>query len=883
MRPKRLLSACLALALCLGLLPVTALAVESAPNSLYVGDQQVINGNKTTFWTTDKSTGGLTEYEGNDDNWNVKYDPATVTLTLKGANITGNYDQYYNPHTAGIYAQGSSGQSVALTIDLIGENTITGDMGIYVNAEISEDSYGTDASLTITGESNGSLKVSGSYHGIYVKSGTGEASLNINDASVVASSSSSYSGYAGVYVQSSMHATSSPQLSLKVNGGSLTTSGTGNSDGILFYVGQSQTTGATTSLTVSDNAIVDARTGGIKASDSSTSDLSDQIVVSSGDGTNGGIVFDGSTGTVYGTVELQKDLEIKSGETLTIPEGSTLNTNNKLTNNGTIVNTGGTLNGEPGGTIVSAPAITTQPQDKSVTAGNTATFTVAASGGNLSYQWQQSTDNGQNWTDIGGAADATYTEEATTTSMNGYQYRCVVSNSAGSVTSEVATLTVNKPAPTTYTITADVDPVEAGTVTVNGSGASASVAAGSPVTLNAAANEGYRFTGWMENDQQVSTNATYTFNANGDRTLTAKFEKKVTGVTLNTETLELFTGGSATLTATVEPSDAANQNVTWQSDNANVATVEGGTVTAVSAGTATITVTTEDGAKTATCTVTVSRYSSGGGPTTYAITAPDAENGTVRVSPSRASRGTTVTITVTPDEGYELESLTVLDSRDNEITLTDKGDGKYTFTMPAGRVTVEASFAEIAPEPLPFGDMDDGDWFADAVRFVYENGMMNGVSETSFAPHATTSRSMIVTILYRLEGEPVVDYAMGFTDVAGDAYYAEAVRWAASEGIVGGYGGGLFGSDDAVTREQLAAILYRYAVYKGYDVSIGEDTNILSYADFADLSEYSIPAMQWACGAGIVNGTSESTLTPQGEATRAQVAAMLMRFVEAIG
>ena len=203
--------------------------------------------------------------------------------------------------------------------------------------------------------------------------------------------------------------------------------------------------------------------------------------------------------------------------------------------------------------------------------------------------------------------------------------------------------------------------------------------------------------------------------------------------------------------------------------------------------------------------------------------------------------------------------------------------------MPSGRVTVEASFAEIAPEPLPFDDVDDGDWFADAVRFVYENGMMNGVSETSFAPHATTSRSMIVTILYRLEGEPVVDYAMDFTDVAGDAYYAEAVRWAASEGIVGGYGGGLFGSEDAVTREQLAAILYRYAVYKGYDVSIGEDTNILSYADFADLSEYAIPAMQWACGAGIVNGTSESTLTPQGEATRAQVAAMLMRFCEAIG
>ena len=869
---KRLLSACLALALCLGLLPVTALAAEGAPGSLYVAGQQITdegyytqsggNWTKSDATSTPPSAPYFHYTKGNDN--------TPATLTLSGATIQGGTSTGSVPYGAGIYAQCNSGESVSLTIELIGENTITGYYGIYVNAEISADSYGTDASLTITGESNGSLKVSGSYHGIYVKSGTGGASLNINDASVVAKTTYyTSSGYAGVYVQSSMNATSSPQLSLKVNGGSLTASG---GDGISFNVGSSGDIGATTSLTISDNAIVRAENG-INAYRVDKPTLS---------GT--GIVFDGTEGTVYGTVELQKDLEIKSGETLTIPQGSSLNARGKLTNEGTInVESGGSVSGNlSDGTPLRTPPISQQPQSTTVTEGQTASFTVEANGDNLSYQWQQSADNGQSWTDIDGATNDTYSIEATITSMSGYQYRCVVTSASGvSVTSAAATLTVNDPAPTTYTITADVDPVEAGTVTVNGSGTSASVAAGSPVTLNAAANEGYRFTGWMENDQQVSTNATYTFNANGDRTLTAKFEKKVTGVTLNTETLELFTGGSATLTATVEPSDAANQNVTWQSDNANVATVEGGTVTAVSAGTATITVTTEDGAKTATCTVTVSRYSSGGGPTTYAITAPDAENGTVRVSPSRASRGTTVTITVTPDEGYELESLTVLDSRDNEITLTDKGDGKYTFTMPSGHVTVEASFAEIAPEPLPFGDVDDGDWFADAVRFVYENGMMNGVSETDFAPHATTSRSMIVTILYRLEGEPVVDDAMDFTDVAGDAYYAEAVRWAASEGIVGGYGGGLFGSDDAVTREQLAVILYRYAVYKGYDVSIGEDTNILSYADFADLSEYAIPAMQWACGAGIVNGTSESTLTPQGEATRAQVAAMLMRFLEA--
>lgn len=879
---KRLLSACLALALCLGLLPVTALAAEGAPGSLYVAGQQITdegyytqsggNWTKSDATSTPPSAPYFHYTKGNDN--------TPATLTLSGATIQGGTSTGSVPYGAGIYAQCNSGESVSLTIELIGENTITGYYGIYVNAELSANSYGTDASLNITG--NGSLIVTGTNsHGLFVKSGTGNASLNIKNVAVTSSTNGDYA--AGVYVMSSMYATNSPKISLSVDGGSLTASGTGSNDGILFYVGLSQATGATTRLTVSENAIVDARNGGIKATRVST-----VLPTPTPTGENSsGIVFDGTEGTVYGNVELQKDLEIKSGETLTVPDGSKLDCNEKLTNNGTInVEDGGTVSGNlSGGTEVTTPSITAQPTDQTVTEGQSATFTVEASAGSETptYQWQQKTAaSGSDWTDIS-QETASYTISSTTTSMSGNQYRCVVKSASGvSVISQAATLTVNQSVtPTSYSISADVAPAGAGTVTVNGSGTSASVAAGSEVTLTATANDGYRFTGWMENDQRVSTDATYTFKATGDRTLTAKFEKKVTGVTLDKTTLELFTGDTETLTATVAPDNATNKNVTWSTSDANVATVENGVVTAVSAGTATITVTTEDGAKTATCTVTVSRYSTGGGPTTYAVTAPDAENGTVRVSPSRASRGTTVTITVTPDEGYELESLTVLDSRDNEITLTDKGDGKYTFTMPSGRVTVEASFAEIAPEPLPFGDVDDGDWFAGAVRFVYESGMMNGVSETDFAPHATTSRSMIVTILYRLEGEPVVDDAMDFNDVAGDAYYAEAVRWAASEGIVGGYGGGLFGSDDAVTREQLAVILYRYAVYKGYDVSIGEDTNILSYDDFADLSEYAIPAMQWACGAGIITGVTDSTLVPQGTATRAQCAAMLMRFVEA--
>ena len=862
---KRLLSACLALALCLSLLPVTALAAgEDVPNVLCVGTTNIgttsYNDN-AAYWTSEDGGTTWNSQQTQPEGDSYIYYDGQGTLELHNVTIQGQYDDSHI-FGAGIYALCGTNQSVSLTIQLTGNNTITGDFGIYVEAQ-QGGTLGANASLSITGD--GSLTVTGTAsYGLYVKSGTGDASLTIKNASVDAKTTQTYSSYAGVCVQSGASATGSPQLSLAVNGGSLTASGSTSGDGIQFYVGSSQATGATTSLTVSENAIVDARNGGISASGVS---VNPNVDIGSTDST-GGIVWNGAEGTVYGEVELQKDLEIKSGETLTVPEGSSLNCNGKLTNNGTILASGGTVTGSlSDNTQVTTPTISVQPTGQTVTAGNPATFAVTASDVQ-SYQWQQSTDNGGNWTDISDATSASYTINSTTISMSGYQYRCVVKSASGvSVISNAATLTVN--APTTYTISADVDPAGAGSVSGGGS-----YTEGTSVTLTATNNPGYRFVGWVEGGTTVSTNTNYTFVANSNRSLTAKFEKVYT-VTVNvsgggTATADKTTAAAGeTVTLTATP-DSGYRFTGWTSSN-------GGTFADASSESTTFTMSAGD----VTVTAGFTRISSG--PTTYAVTAPDAENGTVRVSPSRASRGTTVTITVTPDEGYELESLTVLDSRDNEITLTDKGDGKYTFTMPSGRVTVEASFAEIAPEPLPFGDVDDGDWFADAVRFVYESGMMNGVSETDFAPHATTSRSMIVTILYRLEGEPVVDDAMDFTDVAGDAYYAEAVRWAASEGIVGGYGGGLFGAEDAVTREQLAVILYRYAVYKGYDVSVGEDTNILSYADFADLSEYAIPAMQWACGAGVITGVTDATLVPQGEATRAQVAAMLMRFVEAIG
>ena len=788
---KRILSLLIVLALCLGLLPATALAAgEDAPNTLYVGNQQVIRSSSTTYWIT--STDGKLTQSPDDQSWNVKYDPSTATLSLKNANISGIYDQFYNPHTAGIYALCSQDQPVALTIELIGTNTITGTYGIFLNAEIDASSYGTNATLTITGESNGSLKVSGSSsYGIFVKSGTGNASLTINDASVVAKTTQTNSGYAGVCVQSSANATGSPNISLSVDGGSLTASGGESSDGIQFYVGSSQATGATTRLTISDNAIVRAENG-IKAY---------HVDEPTPSGT--GIVFDGNQGTVYGSVTLQEDLKIGEGESLTIPDGSSLNSNGKLTNNGTInVESGGTLTGDAGGEVVYAPAITTHPADMTVTEGETATFTVEATGGNLSYQWQQSTDSGNNWTNIDSANAATYTTGKTTMDMNGTQYRCVVSNSAGSVESNAATLTVT--AIPTYSIKMETDG--------NGiaSASQTSAAEGTLITLTATPNNGYHFDRFEVISGDITiTNNTFTMPA-GDVTVKAVFDRDSSGGAHHPD------AGSTTTTS---------------SDR-------------------------------------------------YEIETPsDVENGSVKVSPSKAEKGDTVTVTVTPDDGYALDKLAVYDEDGDKLDLNDKGDGKFTFQMPKGDVSIEVSFAPIEDETADFSDVPADAWYAESVRYVYENGLMTGTSDTTFSPDLTTSRSMIATILWRMAGSPVVNYAMDFADVPADQWYAEAVRWASSEGIVGGYGNGSFGTGDPITREQFAVMLYRFAQKQGYDVSVGENTNILSYTDVSAVSEYAIPAIQWAVGSGVITGMGD-TLAPQGETTRAQAAMMLMRFCE---
>lgn len=347
------------------------------------------------------------------------------------------------------------------------------------------------------------------------------------------------------------------------------------------------------------------------------------------------------------------------------------------------------------------------------------------------------------------------------------------------------------------------------------------------------------------------------------------------GTTTHTLTLQYNDGATANVTYTVASGTQVplptptrvNYRFDGWSDGTN--TYNGGATYTV---TATVTLTAR---------WTYNGPSSSGGSSTpiYSSTVEKTENGTVTVSPKNASKNTTVTITVTPDDGYELDTLTVTDKDGKAVELTKVSDTKYTFKMPASKVTVKAAFAEEEiVSTLPFSDVGVDDWFYEAVQYVYENGMMNGVGHNLFAPSSNLTRGMIAQVLYNLEGTPAAGNGV-FTDVAADQWYADAVNWAAANDIVGGYGNGKFGPEDDITREQMAQILYNYAAFKGYDVSVQGDLS--TFNDGARISDWALSAMKWAVGSGLLQGYNGS-LNPTGTATRAEVAQILMNFCENI-
>lgn len=276
---------------------------------------------------------------------------------------------------------------------------------------------------------------------------------------------------------------------------------------------------------------------------------------------------------------------------------------------------------------------------------------------------------------------------------------------------------------------------------------------------------------------------------------------------------------------------------------------------------------------------------SGGGSGSSAgtpVTVEPVSHGKVTVTPQHAAQGSTVTITAEPEDGYRLQSLTVTDSQGKAIPVVKAADGTHTFTMPeTDSVNVEAAFVPDIPCSTvePFHDVDADAWYADAVQYVYERGLMQGTDAGLFSPEEPVNRGMVVTILYRLAGSPETDASMGFSDVEPDAYYADAVRWASSAGIVTGYSAAAFGPEDTITREQLAAMLYRYVCAQGISV-FAEPLVPQAFTDVSSISDYAAEAMAWAVDAGLMAGMPDGRLAPDGSATRAQTAVILMRLDE---
>ena len=264
------------------------------------------------------------------------------------------------------------------------------------------------------------------------------------------------------------------------------------------------------------------------------------------------------------------------------------------------------------------------------------------------------------------------------------------------------------------------------------------------------------------------------------------------------------------------------------------------------------------------------RYNGGGsgGSSSYPITIPGkTENGTVTVSPRSAEKGDTVTITVKPDSGYQLDDLTVTDKNGKELKLTDKGNGKYTFIMPASKVEIKATFVKEV-ETSPFSDVSTSAYYYEAVKWAQEKGITGGIGNGLFEPNQPCTRAQIVTFLWRAAGSPVVNYAMNMTDVAEDAYYAEAVRWALSEGITTGTGDGKFSPDTTCTRAQSVTFLFR-AIGKLVD----------SKAEFSDVltDSYYANAVAWAVENGVTNGIGDGLFGPDNSCTRAQIVTFLFR------
>ena len=794
---KRGLSLLCVLALCLGLLPVSALAADGI--ELYVGGQRI-----TESGCYANQDGTWTKVDGKEPaSGQFYYDADSVTLTLNEAGIV----NYQDVTVGGGFTYPGSviafSQSADVSLNIVvsqGTSNIKGTGGIRVMSKAG------DASLSISGPGSLEVNVDENDSGISLI-GSKNVNLNIDGADVKT--------LAAYYYGVDLHAGDGFKAAAVVNNGKLTAGGSGGIG--IYYRWTNPSDSGTSSLTVSGNAVVDTRDSKILIASQAS-----EVQVGAGSDGNGGIVFDGKSGTVYGDVTLQEDLEIGTDETLTIGKDASLTVPEevKLTNNGTVTTEeGGTLTGNVTGTVIyKVTDVSLNKTSLTLTDGGSETLTAIITPSNATNK--NVTWSSEDTDVISVAVDQTDNTKATVKALK-----------EGSATITATTADGNKTATCTVTVTAKTYSISA-----------------TPNTLN--------FGSITEGEEHPAAQ-TVTVKNTGNQT-----------VTIVQPTADNFEIGALSLTE-LEPDETATFTIQPKDKFPRGSYSEQITITGdnnVSA------------ALTATFTVKEPPYT---GKYSYEVSTSVGDNGSLTVD-RYATEGDKVTITVTPDDAYLLDEL-VVTAGGKDVELTDNHDGTYTFTMPSADVKITATFAEDPDWTEPeepatdvsdlFLDVAPNAWYKDAVQYAYDNGLMTGVSANEFAPEQTTTRAMIVSMLARLEGVESANNA-GFADVSNE-WYATAVNWAASVGVVNGYEDGTFKPNTAITREQLAAILMNYAQYKGQDVSARADLN--GYTD--QPSTWAEEAISWSVAEGLLTGVTADTLQPQGAATRAQVAAILQRFL----
>ena len=376
--------------------------------------------------------------------------------------------------------------------------------------------------------------------------------------------------------------------------------------------------------------------------------------------------------------------------------------------------------------------------------------------------------------------------------------------------------------------------------------------------------QGYQFTDWYLDDTKYDFNAAVT----GDMTLTAQW-------TLDRYTIS-YNLNNGTATGNPDSYTVESDAITLNTPTRPGYTFTGWSGTGLD-GENNMTVTIEKGSTGERSYTAHWRYNGGGGSSSspsYPVSVPDkTDHGSVTVSPKNASKGDTVTVTVKPDSGYVLETISVTDKNDNDLKLTDKGNGKYTFTMPTSKVEIKATFMEDNSVLNFFYDVPNDAYYFEAVKWAAENGITGGVGNSLFAPNQPCTRAQIVTFLWRAAGSPVVNYLMPFTDVDEGTYYAEAVRWAASTGIVTGLTETTFGTDSVCTRAQAAAMIYRCAQAQGK----GFTGAWMFHLPFTDVPEWAYESVAWCYMNGVTTGVSETSFAPGNDCTRAQIVTFLWR------